>query len=263
MSIKVVIVGASGRMGRELVKAVNESRIELAGAVDKINTGSDSGELSGIGKNSITITDNLEEVIKTSDVTVEFTSPEAAIHNIQINQQFNKPAVIGTTGLSGDQIKTIEEAAKNIPIVFSPNMSIGVNLLFKLTELTASILNKGFDVEIIEAHHRLKKDAPSGTANKLLDILINTLKRDKNKDAVYGRQGITGERKDNEIGVMALRGGDIVGEHTVMFAGTGERIELTHKATSRQTFAKGALKAAEWLITQKPGLYSMFDVLGL
>ena len=263
MSIKAIIVGASGRMGRELVKAVNESNMELAGAVDVANEGTDSGELAGIGKNNIAIIGNLAKVIKESNVTIEFTSPDATIQHIKINQEYNIPVVIGTTGLSDDQKKEIENAGKNIPVVFSPNMSVGVNLLFKLTELAASILKEGFDVEILEVHHRMKKDAPSGTAKKLLDILMETLKRDKSKDAVFGREGMIGQRKDNEIGVMALRGGDIVGEHTVLFAGTGERVELTHKATSRQTFARGAVKAAEWLISQKPGLYSMFDVLGL
>lgn len=263
MSIKAIIVGASGRMGRELIKAVNESNMELAGAVDIVDQGVDSGELAGIGKNDIIIADKLEKVINECDVTMEFTSPDATIQHIKINQEFNKPAVIGTTALSEEQKEEIEKVGQSIPIVISPNMSVGVNVLFKLTELTASILKEGFDAEIIEAHHKLKKDAPSGTANKLLDILLQALKRDKEKDVVYGREGIIGERKDSEIGMSVIRAGDIVGEHTVLFAGTGERLELTHKASSRQTFARGAVTAAEWLVSQEPGLYSMFDVLGL
>ncbi len=261
MSIKAIMVGASGRMGREILKASVDSSVEIVGAVDVMSVGSDFGELAGIGKNNIAIIGDLAKVIKESNVTIEFTSPDATIQHIKINQEYNIPVVIGTTGLTDDRKKEIENAGKNIPIVFSPNMSVGVNLLFKLTELAASILKEGFDVEILEAHHRMKKDAPSGTAKKLLAILMETKKGDNH--AIFGREGMIGQRKDNEIGVMALRGGDIVGEHTVLFAGTGERVELTHKASSRQTFAKGAIKAAEWLTSQKPGLYSMFDVLGL
>lgn len=263
MAIKIAVIGASGRMGHELIKAVKEADFELAGAIDKVHIGEDSGELAGIGKNNITISESLENIISQSEVTIDFTSPQATIQNIKVNQKNNIPAVIGTTGLTDEQVEELKQIGKDIPIVFSPNMSVGVNLLFKLTELAGKTLDKGFDVEIIESHHRLKKDSPSGTANKLLDILIKTLKRDKPKDAKYGREGMVGERTDNEICVHAVRGGDIVGDHTVMFAGTGERIELTHKASSRQTFAKGAVKAAEWVKSQSPGLYSMFDVLGL
>jgi len=263
MSIKITIVGASGKMGKELIKAAGDIGMNLTGAVDTAHTGTDSGELAGIGKNNILITDQLESVIQNSDVTIEFTSPEATVHHVKINKELKIPAVIGTTGLSETQRKEIEKAAEYIPIVFSPNMSVGVNLLFKLTELCASKLKEGFDIEIIEAHHKLKKDAPSGTANKILDILTQTLNRDKEKDVVYGRKGMIGERKPGEIGMSVIRGGDIVGEHTVLFAGAGERMELVHKASSRQTFAIGGLKAAEWVVSQKPGLYSMFDVLSL
>lgn len=262
MTIKVIVVGACGRMGREIIKVINESKLDLAGAVDCMNIGADSGEIAGLGKNNILITDKFLDVIENGDVIIEFSSPEATVEHLHINK-IKKPVVIGTTGLKEEEQKVLKEASQFVPIVFSPNMSVGVNLLFKLTELTSKVLNSGFDVEIIEAHHRLKKDAPSGTANKLLEIITHQLKRDKEKDAVYGRCGMIGERKDSEIGVMAVRGGDIVGEHTVMFAGIGERLELIHRASSRQTFAKGAVRAAQWLVLQKPGLYSMFDVLGL
>lgn len=264
MSIKIVVIGASGRMGRELVKAVQDRKAVLYGAVDRVLTGSDSGEVAGLGKNNVQITDDLEKVIQGADVTIDFTAPESTASNLKLNQKYRVPAVIGTTGLSGDQKQQLSDTARDIPIVFSPNMSVGVNLLFKLTELAARVLQTGYDVEVIEAHHRKKKDSPSGTAVKLVEILAEQLQRDMHKDIIYGREGLVGERTDREIGVMAVRGGDIVGEHTVMFAGIGERVELVHKASSRYTLAKGALHAAFWLTqNKKPGLYSMFDVLGL
>lgn len=263
MSIKITIIGAAGRMGRELIKAVQEKQFELSGAVDKTLIGSDSGEVAGIGKNNIIITDNLEKIIQQSNITVDFTSPEATINNLKLNLKYQVPVVIGTTGLSDAQKKEVEKIAMSIPIVFSPNMSVGVNLLFKLTELAAQVMQDGFDVEIIEAHHRKKKDSPSGTAVRLAEIVAKELKRDVKKDIVYGREGLVGERTDKEIGVLAIRGGDIVGEHTVMFAGIGERVELIHRMSSRYTLAKGAIKAAQWLVNKKqPGLYTMFDVLG-
>lgn len=261
MVLKVAVIGASGRMGKEIIKCVKDNNLDLSGAVDHVNAGSDSGELSGIGKNNISISSDLGSVLNNSDVLIEFTSPEATIQHLNENKE-NKPVVIGTTGMSNEQIDTLKEYANQFPIVFSPNMSVGVNLLFKLTELTTKIL-KDYDIEIIEAHHRLKKDSPSGTANKLLDVIIEQLNRNKEEHAVYGRQGMVGERTKEEVGVHAVRGGDVVGDHTVLYAGIGERIELTHKASSRQTFAKGAVRAAVWLADKQPGLYSMFDVLGL
>jgi len=261
MEKKVVIVGACGKMGKELIRLLNENdKLKLIGAIDVVNENMDSGELAGIGKNNVPVSKDFE-IISESDVTINFSSPKGVMEALAMNKKYNVPSVIGTTGLTEDEIEFIKRVSKEIPIVFSPNMSIGVNLLFKLTEICAEILNTGFDVEVIEAHHRMKKDAPSGTAKKIVEILLNKLNRSED-EVIYGRKGLIGERKENEIGVSVIRGGDIVGEHTVLFAGIGERIELTHRASSRTTFAKGALKACEWLIDKSPGLYTMFDVLG-
>jgi len=262
MKPKVIVLGAAGKMGKNIIMAINESKeLELVGAIEKKGhpaIGMDSGENAGIGKNQILITDNLENIISNADLTIDFTSPLSSIENIKINHKYKKPAVIGTTGFSNEQLNLIKDLSKDIPILLSPNMSIGVNLLFNLVKIAAEKLGKDYDVEIIELHHRLKKDAPSGTALKIKDIIAKELGIE---NIIYGREGITGERSKNEIGVFAVRAGDIVGEHTVIFATTGERIEITHRASSRMTFAKGAVKAALFIIQQKPGLYSMQDVL--
>ncbi len=264
MSLKICVMGAAGRMGKEIIKAIsNFENIELAGAIEKENTpfiGTDSGEITGIGKNNIPITSSLEDIIDNIDIVIDFTAADATMKNLDICEMHNKGIVIGTTGIDDTGKDKIKDKSQTIPIVFSPNMSIGVNLLFKLVEITAGILKDGYDVEIIEAHHRYKKDAPSGTAKKLEEIVVNALNIE---DVKYGREGLIGERKNKEIGVFAVRAGDIVGEHTVMFGGIGERIELTHKAHSRATFANGAVKAALFLKDKKNGLYSMFDVLGI
>jgi len=262
MAIKTTVIGAAGRMGKNIINAIHQSdELQIVGAVEKRDNhavGKDSGEIAGTGKNNIIITDNLENIIKDSDVTIEFTSPEATMENIKLNEKYLKPAVIGTTGFSNEQKDIITEISKKIPIVLSPNMSIGVNLLFKLVEITARALGKNYDVEIVEAHHRFKKDAPSGTAKKLSEIICDTLGI---KNRLPGREGFTGERTDNEMGIFAVRAGDIVGEHTVIFGGIGERIELIHRAHSRMTFAQGAVIAAIFIVKQNPGLYSMLDVL--
>lgn len=262
MGIKVSVIGAAGKMGKNIINAIHQSDgVQIVGAVERRGNsavGKDSGEIAGAGKNNVIITDNLENIIKDSDVTIDFTSPESTVENIRLNEKYLKPAVIGTTGFSTEQRDIINDVSKKIPILLSPNMSIGVNLLFKLVQITAQALGKNYDVEIVEMHHRFKKDAPSGTAKKLGEIICNTLDI---KNRLYGREGFIGERTDNEIGIFAVRAGDIVGEHTVIFSGIGERIELTHRAHSRMTFAQGAVKAAIFIIKQKPGLYSMLDVL--
>ncbi len=264
MGIKTVVIGAAGKMGRNIINAVSKNQeLELSGAVELAGSqfiGNDSGELAGIGKNGIQIKDNLEEVIQNSEVSIDFTSPESTLSNIKINLKYNKPAVIGTTGFSDKQMDKIREAGKQIPILISPNMSIGVNLLFKLTEITTKTLSNNYDIEIVEAHHRFKKDAPSGTAKKLGEIIKGNSDITK---TIYGRDGMIGERKSDELAILSVRAGDIVGDHTVIFGGIGERIELTHRAHSRMTFAQGAVKATLFIVKQKPGIYSMQDVLNL
>jgi len=251
--IKILICGAAGKMGRMIIdRVLSESELELVGAVESKGNRSVG---KPIGK--IKITDGLENVVKSCDIVIDFTSPNATIGNLETARKNKKPIVIGTTGLDEKGIDKIKNASREIPVVFAPNMSVGVNLLFKLVDEVAGVLSN-YDVEIIEAHHNQKKDAPSGTALKLAEIIADKL----NLTKIYGRQGITGPRK-KEIGIHSVRAGDIVGEHTVVFAGPGERIELIHRAHSRDTLAAGAVLAAKWLIGKKPGLYSMRDVLGL
>lgn len=263
--LKVGISGIMGRMGRKIAQmlASQEDILLTAGieSPDCAHYHNTIGELLNI-QNQAPITSDLSEVIDKIDVLIDFSSnQEAVLGHLRLLSVDKKAAVIGTTGFSQNQVQEIREISKEIPIVFAPNMSIGVNLLFKLVEKAANVLkDKGFDIEVIEMHHRFKKDAPSGTAVKIVDILKE---QTGIKKVVYGREGLTGERSSKEIGVFALRGGDVVGEHTVIFASIGERIEITHKATSRDIFAKGAVEAARWVVNKKPGLYDMIDVLGL
>lgn len=265
MMLKVGISGIMGRMGRKIAElSLNEKDLLITAGVESPDCAhyhSTVGELLKI-ENSSPITSDLSEVLDKIDVLIEFSSnQEAALGHLRLLAADRKAAVVGTTGFDSRAVSEIKELSKDIPIVFAPNMSVGVNLLFKLVEKAASVLkDKGFDIEVIEMHHRYKKDAPSGTAVKIVDILKA---QTGIENVVYGREGITGERNSREIGVFALRGGDLVGEHTVIFASHGERIEITHRATSRDIFAKGALEAAKWVINQKPGLYDMMDVLGL
>lgn len=265
--IRVIITGAAGRMGKMNVQAVlQDSELKLTGAVEIPHSpyiNQDAGTIAGIGNIGVLIKTNLLDIIEDGDVVIDFTTPESTITNLEITSMHRKAMVIGTTGISDLGIKKIKEASENIPIVFSPNMSVGVNLLFKLAGEVAKTLHSGYDIEIIEAHHKHKKDAPSGTAKKIFEIIAKQLHRDLEKDGVYGRRGITGERKETEIGIHAIRGGDIVGEHTVLFAGSGECFELKHSATSRMTFAKGAVLAAKFIAKKKKGLFSMADVLQL
>jgi 4-hydroxy-tetrahydrodipicolinate reductase len=259
--IKVIVNGACGRMGSMIAKLVCEQEdMELVGAVEH-----PEHELIGkkitYGKTEVTIVDNLEDVIDIGEVLIEFTEPKTTITHLEIATSNNKAMVIGTTGLEDIQVTRIEEVANSIPIVFAPNMSVGVNLLFKLVGDVARILGDDYEVEIIEAHHHHKKDSPSGTALKLGRIIAENLNRDFNQVAVYGRQGHIGNRKKQEIGIFAIRTGDVVGEHTVIFGTEGERIELTHRAHSRLTFASGAIKAARFVAKAPPRLYDMQDVL--
>ncbi len=265
--IKTVVYGVAGRMGRRLASLIAESDdIELVGATEARTNpavGKDVGELIGLGRLGITVACNLEEVIQHTDVVVDFTTPEASLAAARIYASVGKAAVVGTTGFSDQQLAVFRETVAAVPCVFSPNFSVGVNLLFKLVEEAAGTLGEGFDVEIVESHHRFKKDAPSGTAKRLAQIAASALGYDFDQVAVYGRKGLTGERKRSQIGIHAVRAGDIVGEHTVLFGGVGERIELSHRASSRDAFAQGALRAVRFVVEAKPGLYDMMDVLGL
>ncbi|MDG9669989.1 4-hydroxy-tetrahydrodipicolinate reductase [Hahella sp. CR1] len=264
---RVAIVGASGRMGKVLVEAVCDNPDASLGAasvrVGSSLVGADAGEIAGVGKKSVACVDDLAQVLDDFDVIIDFTSPETTLELLALCRKEGKAIVIGTTGFSESQKTLLSEAAKDCPVVFAPNMSVGVNLLLNILALTAKTLGDDYDVEVIEAHHRFKKDAPSGTALRLGEVVAEALGRDLNECAVYGREGITGERDKKTIGFETIRAGDIVGDHTVMFATMGERIEITHKASSRMTFAKGAVKAALWLHGVAPGLYDMQDVLGL
>jgi len=263
--INVIVSGVGGRMGSMIAKLVCEQEdMKLVGAVEQSSyggIGDNVGEKIGYKKIVLPIVDNLKGVIESGTVLIEFTTPKATIDHLEIAASKNKAMVIGTTGLDESQVDKIRELSNSIPIVLAPNMSIGVNLLFKLVGDVARVLGDDFEVEVIEVHHHHKKDAPSGTALKLGKIIADSLNRDFNQVAVYGRQGQVGERKKEEIGILAIRTGDVVGEHTVIFGSEGERIELTHRAHSRLTFAQGAIKAARFVAKATPGLYDMQDVL--
>lgn len=265
--IRVAVVGASGRMGLCLIKAaVLSEQTELTVAVSRPGSDAiakDAGELAGIGVINVNVVDDFAAVVDQFDVLIDFTRPAPSMEYIEICRQAGKKVVIGTTGYSDAQKTAINEAAKDIAIVLAPNMSVGVNLSLKLLEMTAKVMGDYTDIEVIEAHHRHKVDAPSGTALRMGEVIADTLGRDLNDCAIYGREGDTGERDRKTIGFSTIRAGDIVGEHTVMFADEGERVEITHKATSRMTFANGAARAAIWLKDKNNGLFDMQDVLGL
>lgn len=265
--IRVAVVGVSGRMGLCLAKAVLLStHTRLGVAVSRAGNdsiGKDAGELVGMSKAEIIVVDDLTAEIAEFDLLIDFTRPEPSMKYIEICRQAGKKIVIGTTGYSEEQKVAIAEAGKDIAIVLAPNMSVGVNLSLKLLEMTAKVMGEYTDIEVIEAHHRHKVDAPSGTALRMGEVIASTLGRDLKDCAIYGREGDTGERDRKTIGFSTIRAGDIVGEHTVMFADEGERLEITHKATSRMTFANGAVRAADWLKDKNTGLYDMQDVLGL
>ena len=265
--IHTAIAGAAGRMGRHLLDAcrqTEEVRCTVASEqADSPFIGNDAGELAGIGGLNVPITADLTPLIDQFDVLIDFTRPAATLVHLELCRTAGKAMVIGTTGFSTEQKTVITHAASDIPIVFAPNMSVGVNLCFKLLEMAAQVLGNDVDVEIIEAHHRHKVDAPSGTALAMGQVVAKALGRHLEECAVYERQGVTGERDRSTIGFATVRAGDIVGEHTVLFADMGERLEITHRASSRMTFAKGAVRAAAWLAGRGPGLFDMQDVLGL
>jgi len=254
-------------MGGRLISLIKESaHFQLAGAVERKGhaaIGADAGDVAGCGRLGVAVTDNLATLAEHADVLVEFTTPAVTLMHLTIMAASRKAMVIGTTGLSAAQLAELQKLAQQIPCVFSPNMSVGVNVILKALAAMACAFGEDYDIEIQEAHHRLKKDAPSGTALKIAAVLAAAAGKDLDKVAVYGRKGLIGERRKGEIGIQAIRAGDIVGDHTVLFGGPGERIEVTHRAHSRDTFASGALRAASWVVAQKPGLYDMHDVLGL
>jgi 4-hydroxy-tetrahydrodipicolinate reductase len=264
--LKVVIAGCSGRMGRALLEGVfDDADLVLHGALDRAENpqlGHDAGEQLGKAT-SVKVTDDIDAALKGADVLVDFTRPEASMVYLAACQKHQVKMVIGTTGFSAEQKQAIEAAAKNISIVFAPNMSVGVTLLINLVEQAAKVLSDGYDIEVVEMHHRHKVDAPSGTALRLGEAAAKGLGQDLKDCAIYAREGVTGEREAGKIGFATLRGGDVVGDHTVVLAGIGERVELTHKASSRATFALGALRAAKYLSNKNTGLFDMRDVLSL
>ena len=264
--IKIAIAGSSGRMGRVLLENVFQSDdLELHAALEHGSSallGKDAGEMFGTAC-GVKVSADVATALKGADVLIDFTRPEGTLHHLDICRELGVNMVIGTTGFNAQQKAQLGAAAQHIGIVFAPNMSVGVNLVFKLLETASRVMAQGYDIEIIEAHHRHKVDAPSGTALGMGEVIAKTLGRDLAQCAVYGREGVTGERDPSTIGFATVRGGDIVGDHTVLFAGTGERIEITHKASSRATFALGALRAARFLKENPAGMYDMQDVLGL
>ena len=267
MTTRIAVNGAAGRMGRCLIQAVQQTEwLTLSAAIDRAASsliGADAGELAGVGKLNVAITSDVATATANSDVIIDFTLPEVTMALIPHCLENKCRLVIGTTGFTADQKATIEQTANDIAIVLAPNMSVGVNLSLKLLDIAARVLGNDVDIEIVEAHHRHKVDAPSGTALRMGEVVADALGRDLAKCAVYGREGRTGERDRDTIGFATVRAGDIVGDHTVMFAAEGERVEITHKASSRMTFALGAMRASAWLMSYTSGLYDMQDVLSL
>jgi len=265
--IKVIVAGAAGRMGSRLVALIKDSTVlTLAGAIEGKGhhaMGEDAGETAGCGKAGIPITDDLPALLERGKVVIDFSTPESTMNHLRAVAQHRRAMVIGTTGLSALELEELKSLTRHVPCVFSPNMSVGINLIYKVIGEMAKTLGDEYDIEVIEAHHRLKKDAPSGTALKMAEVLARSVNRDLNQVGVYARKGLIGERKKQEIGIQTIRAGDIVGDHTILFGGMGERIEVIHRASSRDTFARGALRAARWVVNQTPGLYDMMDVLNL
>jgi 4-hydroxy-tetrahydrodipicolinate reductase len=265
--MNVAIVGAAGRMGGRLIQAVVAADgLELVGATERPGhpqIGTDAGMLAAVGELGIKISDDLEATLLEADVLIDFTFPEVTLKNLEICAKLGKKVVTGSTGFTPEQKQQVEKCAEQVSVVMAPNMSVGVNACFKLLKEAANILGDDFDVEIVEMHHNKKKDSPSGTAVRMGEVVAETLGRDYNKVANYHREGMCGERTHDEIGMQTIRGGDIVGEHTVYFIGMGERIEISHRAMSRDMFARGAVRACQWLQDKDTGLYDMQDVLGL
>lgn len=264
---KVIIAGAAGRMGRRIGCMVNEHKdLQVAGGFERPGSpevGKDLGVLGGYGPLGVNIVDDLSAIIEQADVIIDFTFHEATMKIARLAAEHKKAMVIGTTGLTNDELTDLRDLAQNFPCVQSPNMSVGVNVLFKIAAKMAAVLGDSYDMEIVEAHHRMKKDAPSGTALKLGEVMAEAVNRNLDEVGVFARHGIIGERTEKEIGIQTIRGGDIVGEHTAYFIGSGERLELSHRAMNRDNFAKGAAVAAAWVAGRDNGVYNMFDVLGL
>ncbi len=266
--IKIAVTGAAGRMGKANIEAIQMAEgVELGAAIvepDSTLVGADAGEVAGVGKLGVSMVGSLHEAVADFDVLIDFTAPEVTLENVRFCNTHGKRIVIGTTGLTDEQKGHLDKAAETCAIVFAPNMSVGVNLCFKLLEIAAKALgDDDYDIEVIEAHHRHKVDSPSGTALRMGEVVADALGRDLKECAVYGREGLIGARPRGEIGFETIRAGDVVGDHTVLFATEGERIEITHKASSRLTFAKGAVRASKWIREKETGLYDMQDILGL
>lgn len=264
---RIAVMGAAGRMGKTLIEAVQQNPgAGLTAAIDRPDStlvGADAGELAALGRIGVPLSGDLAKVVDEFDVLIDFTHPSVTLKNLEVCRQAGKAMVIGTTGFTAEEKVLLAEAANQIPIVFAANFSVGVNLCLKLLDTAARVLGDEVDIEIIEAHHRHKVDAPSGTALRMGEVVAEALGRDLSKVAVYGREGQAGARERETIGFATVRAGDVVGDHTVLFAADGERVEITHKASSRMTFARGAVRAALWLDGQGAGLYDMQDVLGL
>lgn len=267
MMVKIAVAGAAGRMGGRIVHMIHHNpETDLMGAFeypDHASVGEDAGSVAGVGDLGVRIYGNMVEAVTGAEVLIDFTQPESTLLNAKTASEIGIPMVIGTTGINEDGVEKIKRISEKIPCVMAPNMSVGVNVMFKIAGEMARILGKDYDMEILEVHHRLKKDAPSGTAMRLGQILAEAVNRDLENVGVYGRKGMIGERTDEEIGIQTWRAGDIAGEHTVMFGGIGERLELTHRAHNRDNFARGAVRAALWIAGKPAGLYDMQDVLGL
>ena len=261
---KILVIGIAGRMGKTIAGCIEGTQgVEQGGGTEQAgspNLGKDVGEVAGTGKKGIAVSDDLGTALENCDVVIDFTTPESSLQTLNVSAGKGKPVVVGTTGFSPDQRKEIEQIGKKIPCVVAPNMSIGVNVLFKLVAEAARVLGDTYDVEIVEAHHRFKKDAPSGTAVRISEIVAETLGRNLEEVGVYGRKGIA-ERAQKEIGIHTLRAGDIIGEHRVLFGGMGENFEVFHRAQSRETFARGSIRAVQWILVQPNGVYDMQDVL--
>ncbi len=264
--VKIAVVGANGRMGRMIIEStLKDGEASLVAAIDQPGTpaiGKDAGELVGMPC-GVQVSTDLEAGIAQAGCLVDFTRPEGTLKHLEICRRHKVGMVIGTTGFDAQGKQAIADAARDIPIVFAPNMSVGVNVVFKLLDMATRILNEGYDIEIVEAHHRLKVDAPSGTALRMGEVIASALGRDLKECAIYGREGVTGVRDPSTIGFATMRGGDIVGDHTAMYFGIGERVEITHKAGSRMPYALGSLRAARFIAGRSNGLFDMQDVLGL
>ncbi len=265
--LNVAVTGAGGRMGTTIIQGIKASdAIRLCGALEREGSpflGKDAGEVAGCGALGVCITADRKTAFKDAEVIIDFSHPEASLKTLEDALSWSKALVLGTTGFSHTQREKVRELGEKIRLVMAPNMSVGVNLLWKIVADIAPVLGADYDIEIMESHHRHKKDAPSGTALRIAEVAANSLNRDLEKVAVYERKGIVGERTREEIGIQSIRAGDIVGDHTILFAGPGERLEVTHKASSRETFAHGALVAALWIVSHPLGTYDMQDVLGL